>query len=214
MRPDVSPETSTELVKELAAVAWAHMTHAYGAASDVAGQLYAVTVGTDAVRNEAWWELWGNVHHQGTVYSATVHAVPFFHAIARDADHSDRVQALAFLRAAAVGNGPSSAEVRQAVRVVAAALVPTWHREPALHGRALLWLASAFPEMPLSVAGLVDQLPSALEPAWAQTVDEHRLRAAGDDEDLERRYNDDEVMDRRDALEAWALAGWVEASAP
>jgi hypothetical protein len=68
--------------------------------------------------------------------------------------------------------------------------------------------------MPLSVAGLVDQLPSALEQAWAETVDEHRLRAAGDDEELERRYNDDEVMDRRDALEAWALAGWVEPPAP
>jgi hypothetical protein len=36
----------------------------------VPGQLAAVSVGDDETRDEAWWNLWGNIH-QGTIYEAT-----------------------------------------------------------------------------------------------------------------------------------------------
>ncbi len=66
----------------LDAVPWPRLHHAYGPADDVPVHLYAATVGQAETRAAAWWELWGNVHHQGTVYEATVHAVPFIAAIA------------------------------------------------------------------------------------------------------------------------------------
>lgn len=49
-------------------IRWTELAHAYGSATDVAALLYGATLGDDQVRREAWWELWGNIHHQGTVY--------------------------------------------------------------------------------------------------------------------------------------------------
>jgi hypothetical protein len=36
----------------------------------------------DATRQAAWWELWGNIHHQGSVYEATLPAVDLLIALA------------------------------------------------------------------------------------------------------------------------------------
>ena len=59
------------LLGAVSAVDWSAVHHAYGAASDVPGQLPAVIVGDEETRDEAWWNLWGNIHHQGTIYEAT-----------------------------------------------------------------------------------------------------------------------------------------------
>ncbi len=199
---------SSTLTQSLSRVPWATLTHAYGPAEDVPALLLAVRVGTDAIRDLAWWELWGNVHHQGTVYEATVSSVPFIAAIAADEAHPDRVEALSFLREIAIGDGTHAPAVHQAVRPRAHALVEAWEHEPELLRRALLWLSSAFPELTEEHPGLTAHLPEALQPAWNELLVERRLHDAGDDDALESMYNDDDVMDRRSELEQWALAGW------
>ncbi|MFE1314776.1 hypothetical protein [Streptomyces sp. NPDC058755] len=62
---------------DLDRVAWPELGHAYGPADDVPGLLRAVTGGDEEAAAEAEQELWGSIVHQGTVYEATVAAVPF-----------------------------------------------------------------------------------------------------------------------------------------
>jgi hypothetical protein len=97
-RAGVSDVELRRLSEELEEVPWSDLHHAYGPATDVPALLYAATLGDDMVRREAWWELWGNVHHQGTVYEATVPAVRFIASIAASGTHPDRVEAISFLR--------------------------------------------------------------------------------------------------------------------
>ncbi|MFI1015221.1 HEAT repeat domain-containing protein [Streptomyces sp. NPDC020965] len=61
---------------DLDSVRWADLEHAYGEAGDLPGILRALA-GDEPAAAEAFDELWGSILHQGTVYSATVAAVPF-----------------------------------------------------------------------------------------------------------------------------------------
>ena len=128
-------------------------------------QLAAVVVGDDATRAEAWWNLWGNILHQGTVYEATVPAVPILFALARWRDHPDREQAISMLResGAAEGvdvwrydaDGAIVEDPRRARRLLARCrpgergaepLLDRWREEPAQPvQRELLWLLSVLP---------------------------------------------------------------------
>lgn len=56
---------------------WSSLEHAYGDADDVPGLLRSLISADKEERDEALNELFGNVWHQGTVYSATPHVVPF-----------------------------------------------------------------------------------------------------------------------------------------
>ncbi|HEX7307464.1 hypothetical protein [Lentzea sp.] len=58
-------------------VDWSRLTHAYGAADDVPDQLRDLLSPDAERRRKALWALNGNIYHQGTVYQATAHAVPF-----------------------------------------------------------------------------------------------------------------------------------------
>jgi hypothetical protein len=69
VRPDL--DGAETLLGAVSAVEWGAVHHAYGPAGDVPGQLAAVIVGDDETRDEACWNLWGNIHHQGTIYEAT-----------------------------------------------------------------------------------------------------------------------------------------------
>ncbi|MEU9235174.1 hypothetical protein [Streptomyces subrutilus] len=67
---------------ELDAVPWHTLTHAYGPAEDVPDLIRALYQDDDSVADEAIYELYGNIHHQGTVYPASAPAVPFLaHAV-------------------------------------------------------------------------------------------------------------------------------------
>lgn len=65
--------TVTRPLSELDQVNWAHLEHAYGSAEDVPDQLRRIAAGD----SEAFESAFGNLWHQGTVYSATAAAVPF-----------------------------------------------------------------------------------------------------------------------------------------
>jgi hypothetical protein len=73
----VSPIRDEGVLEGLDGIPWADLSHAYGPAEDVPGLLRAIASGApDAVKG-AVHELYGNIWHQGTVYEATSHAVPF-----------------------------------------------------------------------------------------------------------------------------------------
>lgn len=205
-RDSVTSGQRDALVRALDAIPWSRRQHAYGEASDAAAELYAITLGDTEARTAAWWELWGNVHHQGTVYSATVDAVPLIGAIAIAADHPDRVQALCFLRAVAVGDGQAAPAVRAAVRLVADQLLRGARSEPELVQRAIVWLLSAFPSLVGEHGDLLRLLPSLMRKTWEEVLDRVRRR----EEDWEYDEADDDLFDRQDDFERWALAGWVE----
>lgn len=53
------------------------LQHAYGYATDVPGLLNDIQSDSKEVRDKAYYELFGNIYHQGTVYEATVYVLPF-----------------------------------------------------------------------------------------------------------------------------------------
>ncbi len=67
---------------ELDTVPWHTLTHAYGPAEDVPDLIRSLYQDDESVADEAIYELYGNIHHQGTVYPASAPAVPFLaHAV-------------------------------------------------------------------------------------------------------------------------------------
>jgi hypothetical protein len=210
-RRGVSTAAQDELAQALRSVSWGTLHHAYGLAGEVPSLLYAASLGADPVRLEAWWELWGNVHHQGTVYEATPACVPYLARIAAGLDHPDRVNALSFLRQLAVGDGEFAPQARAAVERQLSPLLQSWQQQPELVQRALLLLASAFPDRLTNYPELVERLPAHLQHAWDELAaaggNPTRLAVEGDEAGASY-----DVGDRQDELERWALAGWNEPS--
>lgn len=73
---------------------WATLQHAYGSAEDVPAVLRALTDDDAEAAGAALHELYGNIWHQGTVYAATVEAVPFLARLAAAGCRSADVLAL------------------------------------------------------------------------------------------------------------------------
>lgn len=69
----------------LDAIAWAELSHAYGSAHDTPGLLRQAGSEDSDVASEAISDLHGSIFHQGTVYPATVSAVPFLAELAAGA---------------------------------------------------------------------------------------------------------------------------------
>ncbi|MGW6510008.1 hypothetical protein ACWGCP_21080, partial [Streptomyces niveus] len=66
-----------QIFADLDAQPWADREHAYGSADDVPGRLRALASDDAEEAEEALYELYGNIVHQGSVYEATAHAVPY-----------------------------------------------------------------------------------------------------------------------------------------
>ena len=158
VRDDVDAARSDPLLERLAAVGWGELHHAYGPAADVPGQLAAVIVGDDDTREEAWWNLWGNIHHQGTTYEATAPAVPILVGVAEWREHPGRAEAILMLREIADVEGAHEGAER---------LLSEWPAEPEPVRRALLWLLSVMPELRERHGALVTEtLPERFRRAW------------------------------------------------
>ncbi len=56
---------------------WSQLLHAYGAASDVPGDIRALVSPDEKSAKDALWRLFGNIYHQGTRYTATAPAIPY-----------------------------------------------------------------------------------------------------------------------------------------
>jgi HEAT repeat protein len=86
-------------------VRWADLSHAYGPADDVPELLRGLTDADPVVRADAIDELYGNIWHQGTVYSSTAYAVPFLARIAADRSVLGRASVLGLLASISAGSG-------------------------------------------------------------------------------------------------------------
>jgi hypothetical protein len=179
------------LLERVGSVRWGELWHAYGPASDVPAQLAAVVVGDDETRRDAWWNLWGNIHHQGTIYEATVPAVPVLLGLAGWRSHPDRQEALSMLREIGAAAGVSVwrfdasgeivddvaagrrrfAELRAILVAGAPPLLEGWRTEPEPIRRALLWLLSVLPTLHARHEALIAQmLPPRHRAAWRMVV--------------------------------------------
>jgi HEAT repeat protein len=92
------------MLEKLDEVDWSSLGHAYGAASDVPGLIRALTSERHEDRQEAWRILYSNIWHQGTVYQATAHAVPFLIELLAEPSVPDKEEIIFFLQALSTGN--------------------------------------------------------------------------------------------------------------
>lgn len=120
-------------------VSWAKFDHAFGPADDVPDLLLALASADDDSRARAQFELYGTLWHQGKVYQATQHAVPFLIGLLEQAEHVDRPWVLVYLAALAHGN--SHHEVHQDIGLYEQER-GTPEFEAKIH-RELLWVAEA-----------------------------------------------------------------------
>jgi hypothetical protein len=209
-RTDLDEVRASAVLAGIAEVDWEALYHAYGPASDVPVLLGAVTVGDDPTRAAAWLELWCNIHHQGSVYEATLPAVDPLISLATWKAYPDRVEALRMLRGLArsedvrvwhygadgeiVYDQRRQREVRSAllgaVQQHAGELLGSWREESEAVRRAQLWLLSVLPAVVHRYRDLVDAvLPADYDELWRRLVVGEEF--------------DEEQEDRLDGLEAW-----------
>lgn len=84
-------------------VDWARLTHAYGPADDVPDQIRDLVSPDGERRRKALWALNGNIYHQGTVYEATAHAVPFLLEVLTAPECDEQPQLLELLSGIVTG---------------------------------------------------------------------------------------------------------------
>lgn len=84
---------------------WSKLQHAYGSAYDVPQLLRDLISKDKKIRADAIYELFGNIWHQGTIYEATVYAVPFLIEILQSPEASDSIDVPVLLGAIASGCG-------------------------------------------------------------------------------------------------------------
>ena len=85
------------MLERLHNVDWSALTHAYGPAADVPELIRALAASDRQARKDAYWELYGNIFHQGTRYPATAPAVPFLLELLGCAGTPDRHELLLLL---------------------------------------------------------------------------------------------------------------------
>ena len=168
----------------LDAVAWDELSHAYGSAHGTPGLLRQAASVDSGVAAEAISDLHGSIFHQGTVYPATVTAVPFLAELAvRAANHRDGfIWMLGMLADDQHAYGATFAQVRAAVHAQLELLVGLLDdtdpkvREAAAYATAkagvtakALWRRWAIEDDPAARGSLALALGEAA-PAAAQTV--------------------------------------------
>jgi hypothetical protein len=95
----------TQLLRHLDAVNWPQLQHAYGSAGDVPAQIRGLLSSHVSIRDDSLSSLFGNIWHQGTVYEATVYAIPFLAEILRSDAAPDRPPIAMLLACITAGHG-------------------------------------------------------------------------------------------------------------
>jgi hypothetical protein len=84
---------------------WHSLRHAYGPADDVSGQLRSLLSSDPEEREKAVCELFSNIWHQGTIYEATIFAVPFLIELLASPGTPDKQSIACLLASIATGTG-------------------------------------------------------------------------------------------------------------
>jgi hypothetical protein len=92
------------MLEGLDQINWNDLEHAYGSAEDVPEQICALASDDKQTREQAYTQLWSNIIHQGTVYSATAYAVPFLIELVESPHVKDKPQLLVLVTALACGS--------------------------------------------------------------------------------------------------------------
>lgn len=176
------------MLDDLDKIPWDRLEHAYGSAADVPGLLRTLASEAPADRERASWELFGNIHHQGTVYEASAAAVPFLARIAIEAEPlTDDERAMIIVLLGAIAGGSSAVVVDQ--RVIRGGLTPE-RRSAVERGKAHVQAARdaaarTLPELHRALAGrsaeidwwlvaLASQVPEAGRPLLGLMADLRR----------------------------------------
>lgn len=85
------------MLKDLDFIDWQLLTHAYGPANDIPDLLKALASSDPGTWEEALQKLYGTLWHQGTVYQATVVAIPFLLELLEDKQVQCRDQIVLYL---------------------------------------------------------------------------------------------------------------------
>lgn len=93
------------MLEDVDSIDWASVNHAHGAATDVPDLLRGLASVDAGKREAAIYELFGNVWHQGTIYSATAAVVPFLYALLATPAVQDKSQIACLLASIATGRG-------------------------------------------------------------------------------------------------------------
>jgi hypothetical protein len=97
------PGVDQTLLKGVETVYWSRLEHAHGAASDVPALLRAILSQNPDHRDFAFTLLHETIWHQGTVYQATRHVVPFLIRLLRYEETPDKVRILWLLQRLSTG---------------------------------------------------------------------------------------------------------------
>ncbi|MFJ2746228.1 HEAT repeat domain-containing protein [Streptomyces sp. NPDC087440] len=95
-------EHDHKLLAGLDAIDWERLHHAYGSAHDVPDRLRLVCGDDEDARKNAWLDLFNTIFHQGSRYTSSAAAVPFFARIAIAGPAHARPTALTMLTRLAI----------------------------------------------------------------------------------------------------------------
>ncbi|WP_086859237.1 MULTISPECIES: HEAT repeat domain-containing protein [Streptomyces] len=184
-------------------VDWASLKHAYGAATDVPGILGALRSADAEDRNGAFYDMYGSLCHQGSVYEATAAAVPFLVDILLEPGYPDRQDLLSFLGDVCHGGDTGHAAALAAMAMQVPRLTPLLRDgDSGVRFRVLWALSSAeLREAADDVARLTaDPEPSVRAGAWLALGEMDAGRLSADRGEADRGEADGAVR------LAWALA--------
>jgi len=99
------------MLEGLDGIDWQDLSHAYGSATDVPHLIRSLASTHKETREQALYELYGTIWHQGTVYKATAYAVPFLIELLKDEAIEDKDQILGLL--SRIATGRSGLDVHQ-----------------------------------------------------------------------------------------------------
>jgi len=119
------------MLEGLDRVDWTSLRHAHGAATDVPGSLRSLLSADPKMRDEAIYDLFGNIWHQGTVYAASAAAVPFLYELLTAPGVQDKSNIAHLL--ASIADGVGYLEVH----AVGDVGEPTWRKILAAKGKTL-----------------------------------------------------------------------------
>ncbi len=119
------------MLDNLDEIDWSSLTHAHGEATDVPGLLRSLESTDPKVREESIEELFGNIWHQGTVYTATAAAVPFLYELLTARAVEDKPSIAHLL--ACIADGSGYLQVHAAVEIGGV----TWGKTLSEKGRSL-----------------------------------------------------------------------------
>jgi hypothetical protein len=149
----------TDSLYRIESVDWDNLSHAYGTAEDIPGLIRARASQDPAIVKEADYEFYGNIWHQGTIYSATPPAARYLVRLLQDDTTLNRPSLVLLLGTLIRGNPyePEHSQFRQqTIDEVSMGLDSFW---------ALLDIDRDFL---LSIPYLLAGLPCAHDRIWLQ----------------------------------------------